>query len=201
MPGESRPLRADAERTVRAILEAAERLLARHPTATMEQIAEAAGVSRATVHRRFATREALLDAMAESAIRQLKDAVDAARVETAPPLVALHQATVNVLRVKMGRRFAFRHLSPANPRVARLQAELSEQSDAWFRRMRDAGMLAQHVDPVWARRVYYALVNEAFDDGEDDPDELATRIVRTLFNGVGGDEERRGERAVRPRRR
>ncbi|MGO4427746.1 TetR/AcrR family transcriptional regulator, partial [Streptomyces sp. MCAF7] len=49
-PARSRPLRADAERTMTAILEAAERTLSRDPAATMEQIAEAAGVARTTVH-------------------------------------------------------------------------------------------------------------------------------------------------------
>ncbi len=174
---------------MRTILEAAERVLAGNPAATMEQVAEAAGVSRTTVHRRFATREALLDGIAESAIRQLSDAVDAGRVGTAPPLIALHQATVNVLKVKLGRRFAFSHLSPSNPVVAALQAELIEKSDAWFRRVRDAGLIKAEVDPAWARRVYYALINETFHDSADSADDgeidaLADRVVRTLLHGI-----------------
>ncbi|MCO8306932.1 TetR/AcrR family transcriptional regulator, partial [Streptomyces sp. RKCA-744] len=39
METRGRALRADAERTVRTILEAAERVLAADPAATMEQIA------------------------------------------------------------------------------------------------------------------------------------------------------------------
>jgi AcrR family transcriptional regulator len=42
-------LRADAERTVHAILAAAERVLSADPAATMEQIAEQAGVARTTI--------------------------------------------------------------------------------------------------------------------------------------------------------
>ncbi|MGW0436862.1 helix-turn-helix domain-containing protein [Micromonospora sp. NPDC003197] len=67
----ARSLRADAERSVRAILEAAERVLAEEPGASMEQIAAAAGVARTTIHRRFANRQALIDALASSAARQL----------------------------------------------------------------------------------------------------------------------------------
>lgn len=95
-----RALRADAERSVRAILEAAERVLAADPGASMEQIAEAAGVARTTVHRRFASRQALIDALAESAVRQLTQAIEDARPDTTPSLVALHRVTANVLRIK-----------------------------------------------------------------------------------------------------
>src|ERR1044072_6878361 len=95
-----RALGADAERSVRAILEAAERVLAEDPGAPMEQIAEAAGLARTTVHRRFANRQALIEALAASAKQQLTDAIDDAHLDTAPPLAALHRATANTLRVK-----------------------------------------------------------------------------------------------------
>lgn len=81
----ARPLRADAERSVRAILEAAERVLSTDPGASMEQIATAAGVARTTIHRRFAHRQALIEALVSSAARQLAQAVEDGRPDTAPP--------------------------------------------------------------------------------------------------------------------
>jgi len=47
----TKPLRADAERSIRSILEAAERVLSADPAASMEQVAEAAGVARTTIHQ------------------------------------------------------------------------------------------------------------------------------------------------------
>ena len=85
----ARALRADAERSARAILEAAEQVLAEDPGASMEQIAEAAGLTRITVHRRFANRQALLDALSISSIQQLPKVMDEARPSSAPALVAL----------------------------------------------------------------------------------------------------------------
>ena len=57
------PLRADALRNRERILDAAQRMLERSPSATLVDIAAAAGVSRSTLHRRFANRDELLAAL------------------------------------------------------------------------------------------------------------------------------------------
>ena len=183
----TRPLRADAERTVRTILEAAERVLARDPAATMEEIAAAAGVARTTVHRRFSTREALLTSLAGWAGRQLEAAVDEARPDTAPPLVALYQATANVLRVKGSWGFSMDSALAKGDEVEEIQRRILDTCDRLFRRLRDSGALRADVDPVWARRVYYALIHEACQDlgAESDADTIATRLIDTLLRGVG----------------
>ncbi|WP_280415666.1 TetR/AcrR family transcriptional regulator [Nocardia carnea] len=119
----ARPLRADAERTVRTILDAAERVLGQNPNATLEQIAEAAGVARTTVHRRFAGRDELIRTMAIEAWRRMDAAVDAARPHTAPPLAALHQATANIIAIKHGAAYARTDTGADNPGAVSLRFE------------------------------------------------------------------------------
>ncbi|NUT02769.1 MAG: TetR/AcrR family transcriptional regulator [Hamadaea sp.] len=186
MTATGRRLRADAERSVQAILEAAERVLKDDPAATLEQIAEAAGVARTTVHRRFASRDALVAALAESAWRQIAGAVEGARPATAPPLVALHQATANILAIKSGWTFALGQPA-ATEEIARLQDAVFTACDQVFRRAQQAGVIREGIDLAWARQVYLALIDETVHGpaGGGDPDAAATRILDTLFHGVG----------------
>jgi AcrR family transcriptional regulator len=183
---QGRALRSDAERTVRTILEAAERVLSKNPSASMEQIAEAAGVARTTVHRRFASRDALVSAMEGWATRQFAAAVDSANPETAPPLVALYQVTASVLRVKIDWGFAMSRAS-SDPEVARVHSEVEDRCERLFLKAQATGLLRADVDPAWARRVYYALIHEAAQGQGDDADTMATLLVDTLLRGVGTD--------------
>lgn len=69
---EERPLRADAERNRRRILDAAAELIAdRGLAVSMDEIADRAGVGVGTVYRRFPEREDLVDALFEAKFLEL----------------------------------------------------------------------------------------------------------------------------------
>ncbi|MER5534832.1 helix-turn-helix domain-containing protein [Streptomyces mirabilis] len=187
-----RALRADAERSVRAILEAAEQVFAQDAGASMEQVAEAAGLTRITVHRRFANRQALLEALAVSAKQQLVDAIEEARPDAAPALVALHRVTANVLRVKNTWRFTLSHATAHTPAAAALWEEINTHTVELLNRAQREGLLAPDADLEWTRQVYYALLSEAInrpgvqqDPAAQDPDALATLVIDTLLHGAG----------------
>ncbi|MCX5265744.1 TetR/AcrR family transcriptional regulator [Streptomyces sp. NBC_00199] len=187
-----RALRADAERSVRAILEAAEQVLAQDAGASMEQIAEAAGLTRITVHRRFANRQALLEALAVSAKQQLIEAIEEARPDAAPVLVALYRVTANVLQVKSTWRFTLSHATAHTEAAAALWSEIDAHTLELLARARREGLLAPDADLEWTRQVYYALLSEALnrpgvdqDPTVQDPDKLATLVIDTLLYGAG----------------
>lgn len=89
-PGEAqRRRRADAERNVLAILDAAGRVLGERPDASMDDIAKAAGTSRQTVYAHFPSRDALLAALLAQVTERVLDAIDAADIDTGPAADAL----------------------------------------------------------------------------------------------------------------
>src|SRR3954468_7864376 len=80
--------RADAERSISAITNAALDALASDPDVSMAEIARRAGVVRATIYMHFPTRESLLDAVMENATTQVADATRAAEPERGEPAEA-----------------------------------------------------------------------------------------------------------------
>lgn len=68
------------ERTRAVILEAAARVLGRRPDASMADIADEAGVGRATLYRHFPTRESLLQGAQEAGIAELTEGIEAANL-------------------------------------------------------------------------------------------------------------------------
>jgi AcrR family transcriptional regulator len=84
-----RQLRADARRSIAAILDAASRVLGRRPEASMEEIAKEAGTSRQTVYAHFPTRDTLIAALVDRATRRVLAALDAADLDSGPADAAL----------------------------------------------------------------------------------------------------------------
>lgn len=70
--------RADAERNIAAILDAAMMCFSERPDATMADVARAAGVGRVTLYAHFASREVLMEAVVDRAIAASTAALDAA---------------------------------------------------------------------------------------------------------------------------
>ncbi|GAA4244987.1 TetR/AcrR family transcriptional regulator [Dactylosporangium darangshiense] len=81
--------RADAERSVAAILDAAAKLLSERPHASMEEVARAAGLTRQTVYAHFPSRDALIGALTDRATDRVAAALEGADLDTGPAGEAL----------------------------------------------------------------------------------------------------------------
>ncbi len=159
----SEPGRADARRNAERILDATAELLSANPRVSLEQVAERAGVSRATLYHRFASRGALLDALTERSITEVAAAVQSARPADGPATEAMER----VLRATWPVIGRYRGLVIVNPR--RLErAELRRRLDpalapirSLLRRGRRSGEFDPELPVEWMIGVITDLIHAA----------------------------------------
>jgi AcrR family transcriptional regulator len=160
-PGAQRR-RADAERSIAAILDAAVELLSERPEASMEDIAGAAGVSRQTVYAHYSSREALLDAVSGRALAQAVAAIDAAEPERGPPAEALARlidASWQTLERHARLLESMRAVRSAEERV--FHAPILERLERLIRRGRRAGAFDRRQPTPWLLSTVLALSHAA----------------------------------------
>jgi AcrR family transcriptional regulator len=121
-----KPPRADAERNRRRVLDAATLVFAQSgPSATLNDVALAAGVGIGTIYRKFPDKEALLDALFDDKIDTVMQvALDAARIDDAG--LAFRSYLLGMIEVHAADRSLATVLFAPN-RVERFPPKLAEQ--------------------------------------------------------------------------
>ncbi|GAA4665397.1 TetR/AcrR family transcriptional regulator [Streptomyces chumphonensis] len=141
------------------ILKAAAELLSRRATASMDEIARSAGISRATLHRHFAGREALVAALGELGIRQIEEGLDAARIDEGDPAEALRRLIDEATAVAGFLAFLYgeNELYESDPMVAGW-ARVDARVGALLKRGREEGVLRGDLSTAWLVDALFALV-------------------------------------------
>jgi AcrR family transcriptional regulator len=185
--------RADAERSIAAILDAAVRVLGERPEASIEDIAEAAGVTRQTVYAHYTSRDVLLSAVVDRATEEAVAAIDAADLDEGPPAAALL-------------RFldAGWHTFERYPLLLRLpSAPMSQQAERdrhepvfdrlerLVRRGQDAGDFDSRLSPGWLLAATVALGHAAGEQvgaGRMTAEDAANALKRSVLRLFGAGE-------------
>jgi AcrR family transcriptional regulator len=178
-------MRVDAARNLDAILETGARLLAEDPSTSIAAIAAEAGVSRRLVHRRFASREALHDAVVHTKLEAIDEVLSDARLDSAPVAVALHRFVEGIIAVV--RRY------PIDPEQMRDDAEsyarmLEQRAQiaAFMQRAMDEGLIRSDLPDGLPQALLHQIIGllaHRFPD--DDPGQAADIAVDTLLKGMG----------------
>ena len=179
-------MRADAARNQISVLRTGARLLAQDPSTPMAAIAAAAGVDRTTLHRRFATREALLRAVFQAKLDSAERVLDEARLTEAPVPVALHRYLEGIVPVSREWPLDTRRMMEMDPEARTRRETQSARLTAFIQRACDTGHLRPDTDAGWARVVLDSLVDGiAHRFPEVDPPQAADLVADTFLHGLG----------------
>ncbi|MDT0342635.1 TetR/AcrR family transcriptional regulator [Streptomyces litchfieldiae] len=166
-----------------AILNAATGVLAeRGESASMADVAAAAGIGRTTLYRYFPNREALLRSLATTAVAELGEQIAEARLDT----VDTREGLIRITRAALSAATKYRAVArtPKDP-VAGVQAEraLGEPLRALLRRGHQDGTLRDDIPVETMSLVYSSLIFGAVAHtlGEKLGVEQATSVVVTVF--------------------
>ncbi|MGY1615414.1 TetR/AcrR family transcriptional regulator [Geodermatophilus sp. SYSU D00691] len=134
-----------------SLLSRAAEVLSAAPAASMDEIAAAAGVSRATLFRRYPNRQVLVSAVARAAAEAYVAATDVARLEEGPPEDALRRLLAAL--APLGVRFGLLTSQPLDGLVEKELLALVRDSDdqlrALVRRGQEDGVFRVDLSAEW----------------------------------------------------
>ncbi|MET8327965.1 helix-turn-helix domain-containing protein [Streptomyces sp. NPDC005181] len=142
------------------VLRSAAALLTRKSTATMDEVAKAAGIGRATLHRHFAGRDALVRALENLGIQEFEAALDAAALDEGASeqalrrLIAAVEPSAGLLSFLVTENQLFEG-DEINEGWNRLDARVC----AFFRRGQERGEFRIDLTPAWLTEALYGLVS------------------------------------------
>lgn len=181
-----RPEAGDSEQSTRErILAAAAQLFRTDPNASMEAIASTAGLSRATAHRHFPAREALLRDLRARALSQLQNIFSSAADSRIPVVVRLFNVTTMLLAAKIDWSWALREFETKDDHLA--ENPVLEAATAWIDTLIRENYIDQAADPVWSAMVYLTIIKTATTalGPEDTIEQRSARAIDTFLHGLG----------------
>jgi AcrR family transcriptional regulator len=181
-----RPLRRDAERNRRRILEAAtEVFAARGVGVTMDEIAEHAGVGVGTVYRRFPQKELLIEALFEDRIEELVTLAHEALAEDDPwqALIGFLERAQALQASNRGVKELILSTAHGRDRVARVRERLAPLGLQLIERAQAAGQLRPGVE-VTDLPLIQVMLGGIVDFTRDVEPEAWRRLFAIIVDGL-----------------
>lgn len=170
-----------------AIIEAAFNTLSRDPSASLSDIADHAGVGRATLHRHFASRDDLVRALALIAIDEMDRAAEAACAHTNSYAEAFENTLIAL--IPLGDRHGFLAGEPVedDPGIADAFARQQNETRALVDAAKAEGLFDPSVPTEWVVQAFDHLLYagwQSVKDGDATHRQAADLAWRTLTIGL-----------------
>lgn len=165
MGSKSTAKRADALRSIDAIVQAAAECLGRNPEASLSEIARAAGVGRVTLYAHFASRAEVVDAAMSRAIDRGNEALDAVDL-SGDPLVALAryvEVSWHLVDEARALLVAAQRELPAG-RIRELHSGPAARVETLVARGRAEGVFRTDLPITWLVNVLHSVMHSAADE-------------------------------------
>lgn len=184
--------RADARRNIEAIIDAAARVLARDPDASIADIASAAGLGRVTVYGHFRSRRDLVETVVRRQLAAANHALEAINLtgDPAGALARLVAATWTVTARTGSLVAAAEKVLPATTVRELHHGPLEQRVRAVVERARAAGRFTTDVSTDWMVAMIHATIHAAaseVDAGRLDagraPDVITTTLLAAFAAG------------------
>jgi TetR/AcrR family transcriptional repressor of mexCD-oprJ operon len=178
-------VRADAQRNVAAILEAALETLGRNPEASVSEIAKTAGVGRVTLYGHFPSRAELIDAAFARAIEDGHDALEGVDLAGDPreALGRLIESSWQLVDRSRSLLLAAQSVLPPG-RIRALHAEPMERVERLVERGRAEKLFRTDLPTSWLVGILHSVMHSAADEinaGRLTPDKASTYITATIL--------------------
>jgi AcrR family transcriptional regulator len=183
--GETDGRKAIGARNREAILAGALSVLQQDPNAGINEIADGAGVGRATLYRHFPTREELLAALRQRAREQGKAAMVAARPDEGDPIAALIRIVTALMELGAGNRVLFGD-PKTRPKLADRERHFLPVTRIFERAQRE-GIIDPSLTSTWLTSALRMLLGAAVDEikaGRLERKDAPELIVRQLIEGA-----------------
>jgi AcrR family transcriptional regulator len=182
--------RADAQRSIEAIVRAARTVLGERANASMEEIAAAAGVTRQTVYAHFPSRDALVLAVIDAVRTEGLATIAAAGLDALPPAEALHTLLTMSWEL-LGRSAVL--LEPMLARLPRVKPEAPRSGvdlliERIVRRGQRSGDFDRALSVDWLVRATHTLAHAAAEQvitGRLRPARAATLLETSILRLYG----------------
>jgi AcrR family transcriptional regulator len=179
--------RADAERNIAAILEAGTRLLSSDPTASVADIAKAAGVGRVTLYGHFPSREALVDAVVDHAVGVADAVLEDPAIDTAPAPEAMAELLRSSWEIldRHGRLFVAADRIMATERIREHHEGPLRRVERLIARGQRDGDFRTDLPLSWLVTTFFSLIHSAAQEREAGrlvPEEVERVLVTTMLS-------------------
>jgi TetR/AcrR family transcriptional regulator, mexCD-oprJ operon repressor len=191
-PAKAAPRRADAQRSIAAILDAALTALSRDPEASVSEIARTAGVGRVTLYGHFPNRADLIDAAVARAIDEGHAALDQVELSGDPrqALTRLIHSSWSLVNRSRTLLLAAQGVLPPG-RIRDLHAGPVERVERLVERGRRDAVFRTDLPTSWLVGVLYSVLHHAADEinagrlSDDQAPAFITATVLAAFTSPG----------------